>query len=902
MENRRGERLGRRADGIALAIAALRKEHRAAILAHGVGSESWDVGRVDSGDGSVKMKVVQFRAIPRGVGAVLLRNGGEDGLVKRIAIREAELLERLAACYEFQRERAHVLWKNVFFQKRLEIDRLGAARNALMIQTCERGGDEAVAGERAVRRAGDGARILPAAGDVHKADAGGHGAARTVERFGHAGAGDAADMALAGERTLGIAFADACAGQAGHAADVGAGRALHGAVVFTGCDEAEIHPAADAAHVRPLAGDRAGVDAVLEHRTVGVLALIAAVEIGRDIVLGVERVLERHRTGHAAGVDVAGDGGFVPAGGELAERDLVDVDCGCVGNGVFHAGLRVVDGVEQRRGNFMELFVDGLDVVRDGADRAGDGVVQKVDLARNAVDGGGEAAEIGRGDKSRRGICPAHGIQAAGGRAGMIDVELAGIDGHGAGAGRDVEGDAAVILRRDVDASALAGRDGGRGVAGRGGGGGAGGCAAGDIAGAGDVCLAVDIDADAARLFDGGVDIAGERVQPGGDAARAALRVGCGLVDEVAQLVQLGLELFRGLVIELHLDVRLDLTGHAADVLAAIDRAGVDAVDKLAARAAHDAAGVVADVRITDGGGIACGGDRPRVVARDAAGVGGDVGGGQLGELREVEREGEVEIGEVNARIDALDVDVGRVFAVLDHAKVAAHESAGAVLTVDGAARAAAAEHAAGLVFADEAAVGPAAGDRAGEGAVFDCAIVLADETAGRDGVARRGDAALNVQIFHAARGLERADQARRGERVRDGKAADRVALTVERAAERGDGGEGQSCEVEIGLKHDVFLPRPGVERAARREGDQIVLGGNGDDLHLGLFSLRGGGFRGFGGFGVRCFVLRRAEDGQDRKAHERERREQRRKQAAERVILFHHRPPPHHLLNRIPD
>ena len=306
-------------------------------------------------------------------------------------------------------------------------------------------------------------------------------------------------------------------------------------------------------------------------------------------------------------------------------------------------------------------------------------------------------------------------------------------------------------------------------------------------------------------------------------------------------------------------------------------------------------------MRITDGGGIACGGDRPRVVARDAAGVGGDVGGGQLGELREVEREGEVEIGEVNARIDALDVDVGRVFAVLDHAEVAAHESAGAVLTVDGAARAAAAEHAAGLVFADEAAGGPAAGDRAGEGAVFDCAIVLADETAGRDGVARRGDAALDVQIFHAARGLERADQARRGERVRDGKAADRVALTVERAAERGDGGEGQSCEVEIGLKHDVFLPRPGVERAAFGKGEQVFRRGDGDCLRFGILCLGGGGFGGLDGFGVRRVILD-GEDGQDRKAHERERREQRRKQAAERVILFHHRPPPHHLLNRIPD
>ena len=99
-----------------------------------------------------------------------------------------------AACYEFQRERAHVLGEDVLLQKCLEIDRFGAARNALMIQTCERGGDEAVAGERAVRCAGDGAGILPAAGDIDKADAGGHGAARTVERFGRAGAGDAADM------------------------------------------------------------------------------------------------------------------------------------------------------------------------------------------------------------------------------------------------------------------------------------------------------------------------------------------------------------------------------------------------------------------------------------------------------------------------------------------------------------------------------------------------------------------------------------------------------------------------------------------------------------------------------------------------------------------------------------
>ena len=122
---------------------------------------------------------------------------GEDGLVKRIAMGEAELLGGvLPPATNFSVNVRMSSGEDVFVQKRLEIHGFGAARNALMIQTCERGGDEAVAGERAVRCAGDGARILPAAGDVHKADAGGHGAARTVERFGHAGAGDAADIAL----------------------------------------------------------------------------------------------------------------------------------------------------------------------------------------------------------------------------------------------------------------------------------------------------------------------------------------------------------------------------------------------------------------------------------------------------------------------------------------------------------------------------------------------------------------------------------------------------------------------------------------------------------------------------------------------------------------------------------
>ena len=82
----------------------------------------------------------------------------------------------------------------------------------------------------------------------------------------------------------------------------------------------------------------------------------------------------------------------------------------------------------------MELFVDGLDVVRDRADGAGDGVVQQVDLARDAMDGGGEAAKVGCTDEVRR------RVQPAGDDAGMVDVDLARVDGDRAVAGGDADG------------------------------------------------------------------------------------------------------------------------------------------------------------------------------------------------------------------------------------------------------------------------------------------------------------------------------------------------------------------------------------------------------------------------------------------------------------------------------
>ena len=257
------------------------------------------------------------------------------------------MLERLAVRDELQCERPHVLGEDVLVQKRLEIHGFGAAGDALPVEAGKRIGNKAVFGKGAGGAAGDRTGILVAGRDVHKGDAAGNGAPGAVERLCYAGAGDAADVGFAREGALGKAGADGRAGEAGDAADVGARGALRGAVVFTGRDEAEIHPAADTAGVGALGGDGAGVYAGLQDGAIGILPLIAAVEVGRDVVLGVERVFKGHRACDTAGIDVAGDGGFVAAEGDFAEGDLVDIDRGSVGDDVFDAIFGVVDGVEE---------------------------------------------------------------------------------------------------------------------------------------------------------------------------------------------------------------------------------------------------------------------------------------------------------------------------------------------------------------------------------------------------------------------------------------------------------------------------------------------------------------------------------------------------------------------------
>lgn len=109
----------------------------------------------------------------------------------------------------------------------------------------------------------------------------------------------------------------------------------------------------------------------------------------------------------------------------------------------------------------------------------------------------------------------------------------------------------------------------------------------------------------------GAVEIRSHSGQLGAEVAcRTACVSGC-LIGERFQFLQLVLQLLLCALGDGHGDIRLDLTGDAADVLAAVDRAGVRIIEQIPARHARNAADVVADVLIADRAGIFADCDRP---------------------------------------------------------------------------------------------------------------------------------------------------------------------------------------------------------------------------------------------------------------------------------------------------
>ena len=95
---------------------------------------------------------------------------------------------------------------------------------------------------------------------------------------------------------------------------------------------------------------------------------------------------------------------------------------------------------------------------------------------------------------------------------------------------------------------------------------------------------------------------------------------------------------------DLRAHIGLHLAGDAADVLSPADRALVAAREHLSAAAADHAADIVADVLVADSGIVRARRDRAGGIARDAAGVGGDIERVESGQTCKVKREIEAQV------------------------------------------------------------------------------------------------------------------------------------------------------------------------------------------------------------------------------------------------------------------
>ena len=359
-----------------------------------------------------------------------------------------------------------------------------------------------------------------------------------------------------------------------------------------------------------------------------------------------------------------------------------------------------------------------------------------------------------------------------------------------------------------------------------------------------DRCIDPGGQLDVRRLLHGAVYIAGKTVETRGDAVCAALGIVRRLVYKVIELVKLLLDLAQGALRELHLDIRLDLTGNAAHVLAAADAALVGAASNLTAASSHDAADVIADVLVTDRRRVGAVADRARGIACDAAGIRCDVRRVHPRQARQIQRKVQIDAAEVDARICAFDVDVHIISAGGDQALIGACHTAAAVFTEQRAARAAEPDDARGRVEAGNAAHVARAGDRAREGAARDRAVILTHDAADRAGIPLGIDTALDVEIADGRALLKDAEQAGRGGAVGDRKAADRVARSEENAAERCRRNKVLALKRNVAVQNKAFPLRPCIKRTRGGKIGKVLGACNVDLLHsraLGVFRRIGG-------------------------------------------------------------
>ena len=415
--------------------------------------------------------------------------------------------------------------------------------------------------------------------------------------------------------------------------------------------------------------------------------------------------------------------------------------------------------------------------------------------------------------------------------------------------------------------------------------------------------------------FDGGVDSGGKAdilgrlrraahrignaVQPRGHAVCAALGVVGRLRDQFIQLLELLLHLIHSAFRQLDGDIRLHLADNAAHVLAAAHAAFVDTAANLAAAPSGNAADIVADVLMADGGLIGAVGNRAGGIARDAAGIRRNIERIDPRQLSNIQREGQVDTAQVNCRIGAFDVDKLIVAAHVDPAEVVARDTAGHILAEQRAARRARADHALRTVFAGNATGIARAGHRSGEIASGDFAVVFSGDAADRFAFAVRADAALDIEVDNRRAHLHTGEQARRRGALRDAQVSDGVSAAVKCPAE---GRHGRKFSLQRDIRRQLKAPvlRPCVQRAVCGKFQKLLRRGDRYNLNrlLRLLFL-GNRILGFLRSGSRVVrIIRSLRENRKRQREQQCKRHQAREKSNP-VFTLHHCPPPPRRQNR---
>ena len=304
-----------------------------------------------------QMAVVMLR--PGTIVALHRRAVGDLRFVDRTAVGKRDRLDRLAVGRERDGKAGELRRDTVARHEGLVAHALSLAGVADAVDAGLRLVDEVVISRAAV--------LVDLAGDRADAVA---GAVEVDERVAaadvHAVARNAADIVAAGQPALGKAVAHGALRLTDDAADIIACRALGRAVALAAADDAEICITADRADAVFARGGIAVVSAVDQHALGKVLGRKRSVLDNVGVALGIVVILDAHRAGHAADIDIAVDLAVVVAVIDLAvgrARELLLRDV--LNDVVLVLAQGELQNVAQAHHDDVELIVDGLHVADD---------------------------------------------------------------------------------------------------------------------------------------------------------------------------------------------------------------------------------------------------------------------------------------------------------------------------------------------------------------------------------------------------------------------------------------------------------------------------------------------------------------------------------------------------------